>query len=153
MGFVRLGEREASSEVQFHVLLQILLEGVIDGFGSSKASLGGLLHLFFAEELSAALVSFALCLSFEESVINLGDINSFKINGGLGRDGVNLVDALEGNAINLVGASDQEHAGGKLLEENDSLATEASGEEDKNLTGLDAASELGSLSFFSSDGA
>ena len=63
----------------------------------------------FSEELVFTLL-FALCALLEQSIIDLGDINATDVNLGAGGDGVGLVDSLEGNTVDLVGAGNKEKA-------------------------------------------
>ena len=64
-----------------------------------------------------------------------------------------MVNALKGNAINFVGTSNQKETRAELLKEDNSSSSEATGEENKDLAGLNAGSKLGSLRLFSSGGA
>lgn len=67
-------------------------------------------------------------------------------NGDLGGGGnnVGLVHPSEGDTVDLVGASDEEETGIKLLEEDNTLATESASEEDENGAGGYGRSEGGS---------
>ena len=101
--------------------------------------LGGLV-----EEL--ALTSLlCLLLLLEESIVNLGSINTLEVDLGGCSQSVSLVHSLEGDTVDLVGAGDEEQTGGELLEEDNASAAEATGEEDQNGAGGNALSELGGL--------
>ena len=56
-----------------------------------------------------------------------------------------LVHALEGHAIELVGTGDEEQSGWKLLQENDSTATESARQEDEHRPWSDARPQFCSL--------
>lgn len=57
-----------------------------------------------------------------------------------GGDDISGVDSSQGNAVDLEGTSDEENTLVKSLEENNTLAAEATGEEDQNGTGLERLS-------------
>ena len=59
-----------------------------------------------------------------------------------GGDHVAGVNSSEGNAIDLEGTGDKENTLVEVLEEDDTLATESTSEEDQNSTGLEAFAEL-----------
>lgn len=59
-----------------------------------------------------------------------------------GGDHVAGVDTADGNTVNLEGTGDEENTLVEVLEENDTLATEAASEEDQNGTRLEALTEL-----------
>jgi hypothetical protein len=59
-----------------------------------------------------------------------------------GGDHVAGVDPADGNTVDLEGAGDEENTLVEVLEEDDTLATEAASEEDQNGTGLEALAEL-----------
>lgn len=70
-------------------------------------------------------------------------VNSGDIDTGAGGDNVAGVDTAEGNTVDLEGAGDEEDTLVEVLEENDTLATEAASEEDQDGTGLEALAQLG----------
>jgi hypothetical protein len=88
----------------------------------------------------------------EGLVGNLGDIDTCDRDLGRGAESVDLVNALKRNAVDLVGAGDEEEAGLKLLEEDDSLSAETAGEEDEDGAGGDALAELGGLGLLGAHG-
>ena len=90
--------------------------------------------------------------SSESSISDLGNINSGKRDLGGGGHGVDLVNTLKGDTVDLVGSGDEEETGIKSLEHNDSLSTESSGEEDEDATGFKSGSELGGFLNLSSVG-
>lgn len=53
------------------------------------------------------------------------------------------VDPSQGNTVDLEGAGNKENTLVEVLEEDDTLAAEATGEEDQNRTGLEALADLG----------
>ena len=73
------------------------------------------------------------------------NVNTGEIDLGGGSDGVNLVDALDGDTVDLVGSGDEEESGLESLEEDNSLASISAGEEDKNAAGGDAGADFGSF--------
>ena len=78
----------------------------------------------FFEELFSTLLLGSFLL-FEQSIFDLGDVDSSDGNLGAGGQGVGLVDSLQGNSVDLVGAGNEEETGSQLLEEDDSLASES----------------------------
>ena len=86
-----------------------------------------------------------LAVSGESLVSDLGNVDTSNADGGGGADSVNLVNALEGHSVDLVGTSHEEQAGLELLKENDSLSSESAAEEDENAARLETLSKLGSV--------
>jgi hypothetical protein len=139
-------EREAGVQVLLDIGLDVLADGAIDGLlGGDTCGRGSGLGLLFGEELPGALVTLSALFTCEEGIVDLGDINTGEGDGGGGGDGVNLVDALKRDTVDLVGSGDQEEAGVESLEHNDALSTETTGEEDENATGFEALAELGGV--------
>lgn len=64
--------------------------------------------------------------------------------GGSSND-VGLVDPTHGDAVDLERAGDEQEAALELLEEDDALAAEATGEEDEHRAGRDRRAQLGRL--------
>jgi len=139
-------EREAGVQVFLDIGFDVLADGTIDGLLGSD-TLGGDtgLGLLLSEEFPGALVTLSARFTSEEGIVDLGDINTGEVHGGGGGDGVNLVDALKRDTVDLVGSGDKEEAGVESLEENDALSTETSGEEDENAAGFESLAELGGL--------
>ena len=78
--------------------------------------------MVFVEYVSAlGLGGFVL----EGGVNDFGDISTLGVDLGAGGDGVNLVHALEGHAVDLEGSADQKETGLELLEENNSVSSES----------------------------
>jgi hypothetical protein len=73
-------------------------------------------------------------------------LGSIELDLGGGGNDVGLVDALEGDTVDLEGAGDEQQARLELLQEDNALATEATGQKDKDGTGDDGAAELGDTS-------
>lgn len=73
----------------------------------------------------------------EGLLVNSGDVNALG-----GGDNVAGVDTAEGNAVNLEGTGDKEDTLLEVLEEDDTLAAEATGQEDQDGTGLEALANL-----------
>ena len=88
-----------------------------------------------------------MCLGvlLEECVVDLGGIDTLNVDLGAGAQSVSLIDSLEGNSVDLVGASDEQKTGGELSKENNATASEATSQEDQDGAGGNALSELGSL--------
>jgi hypothetical protein len=103
------------------------------------AYLGG-----FSEELLLTGLG-GLLLLLEELLVDLRNINTLDIDLGAGGQGVSLVDSLEGDTIDLVGAGHEQEAGRQLLEEDDTSASEAAGEQHEHAAGGNSLSELGGL--------
>lgn len=70
--------------------------------------------------------------------VNTGDVDALG-----GGDHIAGVDTAEGNAVDLEGAGDEENTLVEVLEEDDTLATEAASEEDQDGTGLESLADLG----------
>merc|ERR1740139_873788 len=96
--FVVHGEAEAGMQVFLDIGLDILAHSSID-------------------QLPGTLVPLSSLFTGEESIVDLGSIDTSEVHGGGGGDGVNLVDALKRNTVDLVGSGDQEEAGVKSLTE------------------------------------
>ena len=161
MRLVVLGEREAGGEVRSNLdggrslsfgFLEVGSNGGVNGFLEGKSLSGDGVSSFLSTELSASSVSLVAVSSTESSISDLGNINSGKGDLGGGSHGVNLVDALKRNTVDLVRSSDKEETGIESLEHNNSLSTESSGEEDENATSFKSRSELGGLLDLSSVG-
>jgi len=142
--FVVSGEGETSAHVLHNasclVSLQVLEQGVVDGLLESGAFGGTCLLLVFVEYVSALGLG---GLVLECSVSDLGDIGSGCLDLSAGRDGVHLVDALEGHSVHLEGTADEEETGWELFEEDDSSAAVTAGSEDEHATLFDALAQLG----------
>jgi hypothetical protein len=139
-------EAEASMQVLLHVGLDVLVHGTVDGFLGGDTLGGGTgLGLLLSEELPGALVTLSACLAGEESIVDLGGIDTGEGDAGGCGDGVDLVDALKGDTVDLVGSGDEEEAGVESLEEDDALSTETSGEEDEDAAGFESLTELGDV--------
>lgn len=69
--------------------------------------------------------------------VNTGNVDTLG-----GGDNVASVDTAEGNAVDLEGAGDEENTLVEVLEEDDTLATEAASEEDQDGTGLEGLADL-----------
>lgn len=69
--------------------------------------------------------------------VNTGDVDALG-----GGDHIAGVDTAEGNAVDLEGAGDEENTLVEVLEEDDTLATEAASEEDEDGTGLEGLADL-----------
>ena len=137
VGLIIARKAEASAQVSLHkgvalVGINILHKSSIDSLGGSNAFSGANLVFgtFGKESLGVSLLGGVG--AGEHLVSNLGDINTGSADLGGGSDGVDLVDALERNAVDLEGATHEEESGFELLEENNALSTEATGSEDKH---------------------
>eukprot|EP00343_Euplotes_focardii_P003277 CAMPEP_0205804984 /NCGR_PEP_ID=MMETSP0205-20121125/8042_1 /ASSEMBLY_ACC=CAM_ASM_000278 /TAXON_ID=36767 /ORGANISM="Euplotes focardii, Strain TN1" /LENGTH=143 /DNA_ID=CAMNT_0053075417 /DNA_START=24 /DNA_END=455 /DNA_ORIENTATION=+ len=143
MGSLTVCEREPGIQVLSEnfrlVILDVLEECRVNSFLGIESGLGNLLLLEFVggEEL-LFLGLFGSFLSLEEGVLNLGSINSLKVNLSGGSDDILLVYALKRDAVDLVGSSHEEESRLELLESNDSLSSESSGEKNDNSSGDDA---------------
>jgi hypothetical protein len=104
-------EAEASMQVLLHVGLDVLVHGAVDGFlGGDTLGRGAGLGLLLGEELPGALVTLSARLACEEGIVDLGGINTVEGHTGGCGDGVNLVDALKRDTVDLVGSGDEEEA-------------------------------------------
>lgn len=71
-------------------------------------------------------------------LVNTGDVDALA-----GGDHIAGVHPSERDTVDLEGAGNEEDTLVEVLEEDDTLATEATGEEDQNSAGLEALPELG----------
>lgn len=99
--------------------------------------------------LEESLLSLLLVLLLLGEVAGGGDlldglaVNAADVHALAGGDHVASVHPSEGNTVDLEGTGDEENTLVKVLEENDALATEATGKEDEDSTGLKAFANLG----------
>lgn len=99
--------------------------------------------------LEESLLGLLLGLLLLGEVVGSGDlldglsVDAADVDAGAGGDHIAGVDTAKGNTVDLEGAGDEEDTLLKVLEENNTLATEATGEEDQDSTGLEALPELG----------
>jgi len=148
VGSLTLGEGELGGQVLAEVLdlADGLEDNLIGGLLESDLVLGkGLLLLLTLEEslLSGDLLGGlgAGKVGIVQLSVDLGSIN---VDLGGGGNDVGLVDALEGNAVDLERTRDEQQARLELLQEDDALAAVATGQENEDGTGDDGAAELGS---------
>ena len=156
MGLVVFRKGEASGKVLLHkgglVGLEVLHDGGInrllkgDAFGSNNLLLGS----FGEESLGVGLLGGVV--AGEHLVGHLGHVDTGNVDLGGGGDGVDLVNALKRNAVDLVGASDQKEAGSELLEADDTLSAETASEEDEHGSGDDAGSKLSGFDLLGAHG-
>ena len=69
-------------------------------------------------------------------------VDTLDVDGGGGSDDIAGVYAAQRNAVNLEGTGDEENTMGKVLEDNNTLATETTSEEDDDGTGLEGGADL-----------
>lgn len=150
MHLVVLGEGEAGAHVLVNegslVRLQVLDKCVIDRLLQRGAFGGSSLLLVFVEYVSALGLG---GLVLECSVSDLGDVGSLSLHLRARRDRVDLVDALEGHAVDAEGTADEKQTGLELLEEDDTAASIASRSQDEHTALLDTLAQLGSLRLLS----
>jgi len=155
VGLVVLGKREAGGQVLLEegslgglkILSEDRVHRLLQGNAvSAHGLLGGALG---EERLGISLLDGVA--SHKGLVGDLGDINAGDIDLGAGGNGVDLVNALKRHAVDLVGAGDQDESGFELLEENNSLSAEPTGEEDKDAAGGNATSELSGFRLLGAD--
>lgn len=98
--------------------------------------------------LEESLLGLLLSLLLLGEVVRRGDllqslrVNTGDVNARGGGDHVAGIHPSEGNTIDLEGTGDKEHTLVEVLEEDDTLATEAASEENQNGTGLEALADL-----------
>lgn len=120
------------------ILLSNLQYQAVEGRTYTISYLGLLGEKFFFVRL--------VCLGpSEEAVVNALQLYLADIDSGGGTNDVGLIDAAERDAVDLVGTSDEEQARIQLLQENDTLAPELSGEEDEHGAGHDGIAQPGGL--------
>merc|ERR1719230_1300339 len=151
---VILGKGEAGSHILSEewvfLVLDILDEcrvnGNVDGLALSSDDL--LLGAILLEHVVVSLLLLAITL--EHLVGDLAAVDTLEVDLGRRGDGVNLVDAFEWHAVDLVWAGDQKHARGKLLQENNSVATESTSEQDEHSAWFETLAQLGWVSLLGS---
>lgn len=148
----------------------LLLDGgqksLVDGLLVLDAVLGRLLLLLhplvlFARSAVVVVTHLGLLALLEESILArlvcglvLGEVtllggllqdslvDTLDVDGGGGSDDIAGVYAAQRNAVNLEGTGDEENTLGKVLEDNNALATEATSKEDDDGTGLEGLANL-----------
>jgi len=147
VGGLTLGEGELGRQVLAEVLdlVDSLKDNLVGGLLESDLVLGkGLLLLLTLEE---SLLSGGLLGGLgagKVGIVQLSiDLGGIKLDLGGGGNDVGLVDTLEGDTVDLEGAGDEQQARLELLQEDNTLAAVATGQEDKDGTGNDGAAELG----------
>ena len=146
MGPVVLSQGEAGSHVLseqgLFLVLDILDECAVDSSLQSLTFSGN--DLLLGALLGEDLVSLSLVLlaAGEHLLIDLISGDSLEVDLGAGGDGVNLVDAFERHAIELVRTSHGEETALQSLQENNSLATESTRKQDKNLAWFETLAKL-----------
>lgn len=152
VGLVILGKAEAGGHVLgeegLFFVLDILDECIVHGLVQSLATSVQHLLLAFLEELVVGLA--LLVVTGEVLIGDLVNVDTGEVNLGAGGDGVNLVDAFEGHAVDLVGTSHKQEAAVETLKENNSRATESTAEQDQDLAGFNTLAQLGDASLLSS---
>jgi len=150
MRSVVLGQRESGAEVLLDGgVLDVGEESGVNGLLESLSGIGGgNLRRSIGEELLRLGGLLSLGLS-EGSVVDLGHIDTLQVNLGRGGESVVLLNASDGNTVELEGTGDGEKAGLELLKEDDSLSSESTREQDKDGAGRDGLSELGSAGLVS----
>jgi hypothetical protein len=115
MRSIVFGERETRAQVLLHerallVCLDVSKDSAINCLliGDSFSVQDLLLGTFSEEVLCVS--SFGLVVSGEGLVGDLGGINTFEVDLSACGDGVYLINALEGDTVDLVGTSDQKEA-------------------------------------------
>ena len=153
MGPVVLSKAESGSHILCEhgvfLVLDILDECSINSLGSLSACVvdDGLLAL--REQL---LVVLLILLGTDEVFVgDLGHIDASNVDLGAGGNGVDLVDAFEGNSIELLGASNEEETAWESLEHNNSGSTISTRKQDKNLAGFNTFAELSNTNLLSSE--
>lgn len=96
----------------------------------------GLLRLLFCGLVLGEVVRSRHLL--ESRLVNATNVDTLA-----GGDHIAGVHPTEGNTVDLEGSGNEENTLVEVLEEDDTLATEAAGEEDQNGTGLEALADLG----------
>jgi len=138
------GERETRAHVLIEerglVGLDVLDKGVVNGLLEGGAIGGSSLLLVFVEYVSALGLG---RLVLEGGISDAIDLDASDTDLGAGGDGVHLVDALHGHAVDLEGSAHEEETGFELLKENNSSSAESTSSEDEHATGLDALAQLG----------
>lgn len=152
---VTLGEGPGSSDVLGEVvdLLDVGQQGGVNGLLLRLPLVGQeLLLLTFSEELLLlGFLAGSLGLGEVGVVDGLGNGNTGQVNLGGGGDNVGLGDSSQGDTVESERTRDEQETGIELLQEDDSLSSESTGQEDEDGTGGDGRSELGLAGSLSAD--
>jgi len=142
---VTLSQAEGASEVAGeHIdLLDVGDQGLIDGLLVGSTAAVDLLLLSLLSLLEESLLTSLLLGLLGGEVLGLSDLlDLLGVKAGDidllgGGDDVSGVDSSQRNTVDLEGTGDEEDTLVEGLEEDDTLAAEAAGEEDQNGTGLE----------------
>lgn len=160
-------EAEAGTEVvgEVSLLLDGGQESLVDGLLVLDAVLGGLLLLWLLSVLShctsIVCTYLGLLALLEESILTrlvgglvLGEVAvlaallhnllvyAAQVDAGRGSDDISGVYAAKGNTVDFEGTGNKEDTLGKVLEDDDALAAEATSKEDDDGTGLERLADL-----------
>ena len=147
------------------LLLDVGQEGLVNGLLVLNTVLGGLLLLYYLLVLfdygAVEIAYLGLLALLEESILArlvsglvLGEvtilagllqdtlIDTLDVDSGRGSNNIASVYSSQRNAVNFEGTGDKEDTLGQVLEENDTLATETTSEEDDDGTGLEGGTGL-----------
>jgi hypothetical protein len=171
---VTLGERPGSSDVLGEVvdLLDVGQQGSVDGLKTRRRLAVALHHFVFPAHLLLRLPVVRqelLLLTFTEEFLllgvlagslglgevgvvdGLGDRDTGQVDLGRGGDDVGLSDSSQGNTVESERTRDEQETRVQLLQEDDSLSSESTGQEDEDGSGGDGRSELGLAGGLSAD--
>jgi len=134
VGPVILGQTEAGGHVLgehgVFLVLDILDESIVHGLVGSSAL--GVNNSLLAVLEQLVVGGLGLVVTGEVLVSDLVSVDAGKVNLGAGCDGVHLVDALKGNAVDLVGTGHKQKSRIELLQENNSLSTISTSEQNQD---------------------
>ena len=152
MGPVVLGKAEAGSHVlseqRVLLVLDILDECIVHSLGGGSA--GGVHNSLLALREQLAVSVLGLLVAGEVLVADLAGVDAGQVDLLGSGDGVDLVDAFEGHAVDLLGAGNEEQTGVEPLEANNSVTTISAGKQDQDLAGLNTLAQLGNTSLLGS---
>ena len=141
MRSIAFGEGESGGEVLVdHLVLDVLEEGLVDTLLESLSGVGGAGLWGVLSEESLGSCSFGCGLLGEGLVGDGICLDSCEVDLGAGAQGIDLVDSPDWHTIDLVGSGNGKKPGFELLEADNSLSSESSGEEDEDSAWFDTGS-------------
>lgn len=145
MWSVTLGERETGTNVLLHHVISNVLHKSLVDFFLQLLSVGGnsLCWGLLLEELVRSGLLHALLLEgLISDCIEFDTLEVYLLASG---NGVDLVDTLDGNSVDLEWSGDGKETRLQLFKEYNSLSLESAGEEDENGAWLNTLSKLWTL--------
>ena len=141
---ITAAESEPGSKISLELITQSAQQRGIHSLlvGHIVSRKLSLLLLLCKETLLIALCALLLLGSAEISIIELGNVHGRCIYLGGGGNNISLVDATEGNSVQLERSGNQEETRRELSEEHYTLSLETTSKENENSAGGDGRAQL-----------